>query len=87
LTDASDAEDAESTAVEKMKPKPPPIYIWEKSSNVLVNKIIELIGKDNFHIIPLVKGNIQETKVQMKAEDNYRVLSKYLAENKIKFYT
>jgi len=27
LTDASDAEDAESTAVEKMKPKPPPIYI------------------------------------------------------------
>jgi len=49
---------------------------------VLVNKIFELIGKNNFHIIPLVKGNIQEVKVQMISEDNYRVLSKYLTENK-----
>jgi len=46
-----------------MKPKPPPIYIRDKSSSVLINKIIELIGKDNFHIIPLEKGNILETKV------------------------
>ncbi|XP_070138637.1 uncharacterized protein [Drosophila bipectinata] len=69
-------DDAESTEDEEKNPKPPPIYIREKSSNVLVNKIIELIGKDNFHIIPFVKDNIQETKVQTKSEDNYRVLSK-----------
>ncbi|KAH8308632.1 hypothetical protein KR067_006659, partial [Drosophila pandora] len=87
LADADEVEAVESTEVGKKKPKPPPIYIREKSSNVLVNKIIELIGKDNFHIIPLVKGNIQETKVQMKSEDNYRVLSKYLTENKKNFYT
>ncbi|KAH8347588.1 hypothetical protein KR067_006768 [Drosophila pandora] len=87
LADADEVEAVESTEVGKRKPKPPPIYIREKSSNVLVNKIIELIGKDNFHIIPLVKGNIQETKVQMKSEDNYRVLSKYLTENKKNFYT
>jgi len=37
------------------------------------------------HIIPLVKSNIQKTKVQMKSEDNYRVLSKYLTENKKPF--
>jgi len=82
----ADASTAESTEVEKRKPKPPPIY-KENSSNVLVNKITEVIGKDNFHIIPLVKGNIQETKVQMKFEDNYRVLSKYLDDNKNNFYT
>lgn len=87
LADAYDVDSAEPTEVEKKKPKPPPVYIREKNSNVLVNKIIELIGKDNFHIIPLVKGNIQETKVQMKSEDNYRVLSKYLTENKKNFYT
>jgi len=57
LADVSDAKEAESTEVEKRKPKPPLIYIREKSSNVLVNKIIELVGKDNFHI-----GNILETK-------------------------
>jgi len=71
LADASDVKAAEPTEVEKRKPKPPAIYIREKSSNVLVNKIIELIGKDYFHIIPLVRGNIQETKVQMKSEDIY----------------
>jgi len=76
LADAYEVEAAEST-----------IYIREKSSNVLINKIIELIGKNNFHIIPLVKGNIKERKVQMKSEDNYRVLSKYLTENKKNFYT
>jgi len=77
----------QSTEVEKRKPKPPPIIIREKSSNVLVNKTIELFGKDNFHIITLVKENIKETKVQMKSEDNYRVLSKYLTENKKNFNT
>jgi len=87
LADASDVEEAESTEVEKRKPIPPHIYIREKSSNVLVNKIIELIEKDNFHVIPLVKGNIQETKVQMKSEDNYRVLSKNLTDNKKNIYT
>ncbi|XP_060662158.1 uncharacterized protein LOC132795464 [Drosophila nasuta] len=55
--DPNEVEAAESTEVEKRKPKPPPIYIREKSSNGLLNKIIVLIGKDNFHIIPLVKGN------------------------------
>jgi len=86
LAHAYGVEAAESTEVEKRKPKPPPIYIREKSSNALINKIIELIGQDSFHIISLVKENIQETKVQMKSEDNYIVLSKYLTENKNNFY-
>jgi len=85
LADAYEIEAAESTEVEKRKPKPPPIYIREKS--FLSTKLLSLLARDNFHIIPLGKGNIQETKVQTKSEDNYRVLSKYLTQNKNNFYT
>lgn len=71
----------------KKTPKPPPIYIREKSSSALVNKIMDLIGKDSFHIIPLTKGNIHETKVQVKTEVNFRALTKYLNDAKKNFYT
>jgi len=67
--------------------KPPSIYIREKSSNALANKIVELIAKDNFHKSSFVRGNIHETKVQGKSKDNYRLLSKHLTDNKIDFYT
>lgn len=87
LADNCDELPPEAAESDKKKPKPPPIYIREKSSSALVNKIIELIGKDNFHIIPLIRGNIHETKVQIKTEENYRVLSKYLNDSKRNFYT
>jgi len=32
-----------------------------------------LIEKDSFHIIPLTKGNIHETKVQVKTEVKYQI--------------
>jgi len=48
---------------------------------------VRKLASDSFHIIHIVKGNIQETKVHMKSEDNYKVLSKYFAENKKNFYT
>ncbi|XP_043642123.1 uncharacterized protein LOC122612511 [Drosophila teissieri] len=38
--------------------KPPPIYIREKSSSVLVNKLAAIIGENKFYVIPLTKGNI-----------------------------
>lgn len=68
-------------------PKPPPIFIREKSSNALVNKILDVIGKDSFHIIPLTKGKIHETKVQVKTEQNYRALTQYLNQEKKNYYT
>ncbi|XP_017492099.1 PREDICTED: nucleic-acid-binding protein from mobile element jockey-like, partial [Rhagoletis zephyria] len=45
--------------------KPPPIFIREENSSSLVKKITQLIGSNKFHIIPLSKGNIRETKVQI----------------------
>ncbi|XP_043862245.1 uncharacterized protein K02A2.6-like [Drosophila santomea] len=66
---ADDLDDLPNSDKDIMKtPKPPPIYIREQSSSALVNKIMELIGQDSFHIIPLTKGNIHETKVQVKTE-------------------
>ncbi|XP_043650083.1 uncharacterized protein LOC122618028 [Drosophila teissieri] len=57
------------------KPKPPPIYIREKSSSALVNKIVAVVGDENFHVVPLIKGNIHETKVQTKSEEHFRAVS------------
>ena len=84
---ADNSDDLQPEEGVKKKPKPPPIYIREKSSNALVSKIIELIGQDNFHIISLVRGNIRETKIQTKSEESFRILSKHLSDTKMNFYT
>jgi len=69
------------------KLKPPPIFIREKISNALVNKIVDLVGNNNFHVVPLIKGNIHEIKLQSKDEEHFRKISKYLNEAKKNFYT
>ncbi|XP_043862638.1 uncharacterized protein LOC122756614 [Drosophila santomea] len=69
------------------KPKPPPIYVREKSSSTLVNKIVALVGDENFYVVPLIKGNIHETKVQTKSEEHFRAVYKYLEDTKKNFYT
>jgi len=61
-----------ATESEKRKPMPHPICILI-TSNSLVDYILELIRNDNFHVIPLTKGNIHETKVQVKYEDYVRI--------------
>ena len=67
--------------------KPPPIYLREPSSNNLVKTFIELIGKNNFHIVPIRKGAVQETKIVVYTEDCYRKISNHLNESKKNFYT
>ncbi|XP_037942515.1 uncharacterized protein LOC119675389 [Teleopsis dalmanni] len=67
--------------------KPPPIYVREKNSSDLVNSLSNLIGKKNFFVVPIKKGMINETKVQVSSEDQFR---KVIAELEIKskqFYT
>lgn len=86
------ATDVEKTAEkpsnqEQKSLKPPPIYLRERSSNTLVSYFSRLIGKDNFHIVPLTRGNIYETKIQVYSESNYRTLTKYLNDNNKNFYT
>jgi len=46
-----------------------PHLYTEKSSNTFVNKIIELVRKYNFRIIPQKKDSIHETKVQVKRRE------------------
>ena len=71
----------------KKSSKPPPIYLREPSSNNLVKSFIELIGKNNFHIVPIRKGGVQETKIVVYTEDCYRKISLYLNDCKKNFYT
>ncbi|XP_036347686.1 uncharacterized protein LOC118757062, partial [Rhagoletis pomonella] len=67
--------------------KPPPIFIREENPSALVKKFTQLIGSNKFHIIPLSKGNIRETKVQIYSEQDFRTVSKYLNDINTKFYT
>jgi len=54
------------------------MYIREKISKALVNKIVDLVGNHNFHVVPLIKGNIYEIKLQSKDKEHFRKISKYL---------
>ncbi|XP_036317642.1 uncharacterized protein LOC118732619 [Rhagoletis pomonella] len=54
--------------------KPPPIFIREENPSALVKKFTQLIGSNKFHIIPLSKGNIRETKVQIYSEQDFRTV-------------
>jgi len=75
LLDENEPEQAQET---QPKPKPPTIYIREKIWNALVNKIIALTGDGNFHVVPVTKGDIHETKLQTKSAEHFRAVSKYL---------
>lgn len=67
--------------------KPPPIYLREQTSNTLVNKLAQTLGKDNFHVVSLKRGNLQETKVQTYSETLYRKLVDLLDHEKRNYYT
>jgi len=69
------------------KPKPPPIYFKEKISNALVKKIVALTVDGNFHVVPVSKGDIHETKLKTKSEEHFRAVSKYLEEAGKSYYT
>lgn len=87
LADTIEDLPVEADGSDKNRPKPPPIFVREKSSSTFVNNVIKLIGDANFHIIPLVRGNIHETKVQTKSEQHFRALTKYLDEGEKSYYT
>lgn len=67
--------------------KPPPIYLRERSSNDLVKNITSVIGPSTFHIVPLLKGKIHETKVQTYSEKSYREITTYFNNVKKSYYT
>ncbi|XP_039968629.1 uncharacterized protein LOC120780417 [Bactrocera tryoni] len=67
--------------------KPPPIYLRERSSNALVSKMSNIIGTNNFHIVPLKKGNIDETKIQTYTEKSIMEIVKFLSNNNKNYYS
>lgn len=67
--------------------KPPPIYLRERDSVELVKALVSLIGKGSFFLVPIKRGNICETKIQVNTESDYRkVVSEFEASEK-SFYT
>lgn len=85
LDDEQQAQTSSSTIVSITKP--PPIYLRERSSNTLVNKIAQLIGENNFHISPIRRGNIHETKIQTNTESGFRAITSGFDVEKRSYYT
>ena len=67
--------------------KPPPIYVRERNSNAFVSNLTRLVGNGNFFVVPLTRGNLHETKIQVNTEAKYRDVVKDLEANGKKFYT
>lgn len=68
------------------KSKPPPIYIREKSSAGLANKIKPIL-KHEYYLVDLKRGELFETKVQVSDETDYTVLAKWLESESLQFYS
>lgn len=68
------------------KPRPPPIYLREVSSNDLINKLKACVG-ENFYIADIKQGRISETKIQAKEERHYCAITDLLEKEKKNFYT
>ena len=67
--------------------KPPPLYLREPTTNVVVNKLCQLVGKENFYVVSLRKGNVSETKIQTFSEKYFRkIVDNFDSENK-NYYT
>ena len=66
--------------------KPPPIYLREQSSSALVSTLSSIVGS-NFYIVPIKKGNISETKIQINSENHYRSIIAFLDKAKKNYYT
>ncbi|XP_037928254.1 uncharacterized protein LOC119663647 [Teleopsis dalmanni] len=65
--------------------KPPPIFQREK--NALIYSLTQSIGKDSFHVVPLRKGNVDETKISINEEKHYRAVVNIFEKNGKNFYT
>jgi len=52
-----------------------------------LTKLAAIIRENKFHVTPLTKGNIQETKVQSQDESSHLSVTKYLDEAGKSYYT
>lgn len=74
-----DTNDVEQVADETVKQhKPPALFLREQNSNILVNSLTATVGKDNFFVESLRRGNVLETKILTFTETDYRKIAPYL---------
>lgn len=80
---------ADDTSTQKVtkEVKPPPIYLRERNSTSLLNTLTSLIGAKNFHVVPILKGKIHETKIQIYSESSYRKVVELFDTHKKNYYT
>lgn len=90
VLDNDDNENTASTSKEIPSPiqkeNPPPIYLREKASPGLLVKLKELANND-FFIVPMKKGLIDETKIQVKSIENFKQVRDYLDNNNKHYYS
>lgn len=65
--------------------KPPPIFIRKKINTEIIVNIKKITRQ--FFMSTLMKGKIEETKVQVHTIDHYRKLTKYLEDTNCPFYS
>ena len=63
------------------------VHLIRHQSHVVVKMLTELVGNNNFHIVPVRKGGVPETKIVCYTEEHYRKIAKYLTEKNKNFYT
>jgi hypothetical protein len=68
------------------KPKPPPIYIRERSTNSLAHSLKGII-KQEYYLVDLKRGALYETKLQVSDETDYTVVTKWLDKAGKQYYT
>ncbi|XP_050326595.1 uncharacterized protein LOC126757051 [Bactrocera neohumeralis] len=85
LSNGSDDDAKGTTTV--VNAKPPPIYLRERNSNALVAELSKIVGTNNFHIAPLKKGNIDETKIQSYTEKSFMDIVKFLSIKNKNYYS
>ena len=66
--------------------KPPPIYIREKCSKGLVDLLKKLVDT-RFFVVPLKRGTIDETKVQLMNVKDFRTVQDNFDKNEKYYYT
>jgi len=86
LANSNDNAASSSTQAPK-ELKPPPIYVRERSSNAFVANLARLVGNGNFYVMPLTRGNLHETKIQVKSESHFRTVVTDLKANNKDHYT
>lgn len=63
--------------------KPPPINLRQQNTNELVNYLISIIGENSVYAIPIKRGTVFETKIQVGNDHGYRKIAAEFKKEKV----